>query len=607
MKARAFSYFVSALALASALVSTGARAMNTPQECLALLAERIEKLELNLSTRYELRDRFASSAQSSLKVAAQLAWKGVIEGLTSQIAQTRLKALDLERDQTVSDGQFQVIIRHGHGPNPSLGIYLSGVGAVMSTHMLDLGFEVTEGGKLVFSISGLANGISWPVGYAKMEGILEKLNESFEFRAGPFELNTGIHKLQVSDLDAFSEFVFDPTRAVPILYLPPSFGAAEREALAKSIYDSVSKKISPMLVVMAADAEAYSLIEAVMPQNTISKNDAIRMYFPGVKRKSSTDEERALAPFFSSTKHKFDLNVIQKDVIQKGREAHKHYLTIKKLDISVPSKVVELLEAERDVLESSKRLPEVQARLKEVTGQLEQLKKERDHIARERDAALGARDAALKERDAQIAEAAQVKKSKEVLEQELGIERQARQALDLSLEQMRRDFQKARSVSGPETPAPPVIEAEPTDLREALNWAEKLWPERLSFTEKARRHARDAKIQDARAAMRLIRVVAQNLYEMIFISNDKSGHLAKEFYAQTGIKLALSETKGTNQTPELAKMRQDVFEGQAIDISPHVKLRTHTGQMRLYFHVDHVKKRIIVGHLGDHLETAADR
>ena len=51
------------------------------------------------------------------------------------------------------------------------------------------------------------------------------------------------------------------------------------------------------------------------------------------------------------------------------------------------------------------------------------------------------------------------------------------------------------------------------------------------------------------------------------------------------------------------RLGQDEYEDKAIDITPHVKARVWRERLRVYFETDRARGRIIVGHVGGHLET----
>jgi hypothetical protein len=55
------------------------------------------------------------------------------------------------------------------------------------------------------------------------------------------------------------------------------------------------------------------------------------------------------------------------------------------------------------------------------------------------------------------------------------------------------------------------------------------------------------------------------------------------------------------------KKREDSYEGEQIDITPHIKLRAGNEHFRIYFGVLRSKKLLVVGECTNHLETAGSR
>jgi hypothetical protein len=55
------------------------------------------------------------------------------------------------------------------------------------------------------------------------------------------------------------------------------------------------------------------------------------------------------------------------------------------------------------------------------------------------------------------------------------------------------------------------------------------------------------------------------------------------------------------------KKREDSYEGEPVDITPHIKLRSGSEHFRIYFGVLQSKKLLVVGECIDHMETAGTR
>ena len=74
------------------------------------------------------------------------------------------------------------------------------------------------------------------------------------------------------------------------------------------------------------------------------------------------------------------------------------------------------------------------------------------------------------------------------------------------------------------------------------------------------------------------------------------------------LKILDFKVETTRAEYDVMKLRDDVFEGKAISVEPHLKLKTAKGEpdhQRLHFCYDPEGKKIIIGYLGDHLDSAA--
>ena len=132
---------------------------------------------------------------------------------------------------------------------------------------------------------------------------------------------------------------------------------------------------------------------------------------------------------------------------------------------------------------------------------------------------------------------------------------------------------------------------------------------RLAFTPDAIASANEASYCDRpnelADAWRALFEMATTLHDIFF--QEQANEVEKPFVERTGIEIAMAETKATQKNPKLMRLRRQSFEGREIDIVPHVKLGTDQRPFRIHFAVDREKQRIVVGHCGDHLDTAGTR
>jgi hypothetical protein len=106
-------------------------------------------------------------------------------------------------------------------------------------------------------------------------------------------------------------------------------------------------------------------------------------------------------------------------------------------------------------------------------------------------------------------------------------------------------------------------------------------------------------------AWRALFEMATTLHDIFFV--EEANEVERPFTERTGIEMAMGETGTTQKNPKLMRLRRQSFEGREIDIVPHLKLGTAQRPLRIHFAVDRENGRIIVGHCGDHFDTAGTR
>ena len=143
----------------------------------------------------------------------------------------------------------------------------------------------------------------------------------------------------------------------------------------------------------------------------------------------------------------------------------------------------------------------------------------------------------------------------------------------------------------------------PETLAEALPLLEGLCEGRLVFSERARRSAEKASSYDLGEVWTCLWAMGTTLPKLFFEHTGRVD-VEAEFRLRTGFALALSESSETKKDKALMRLRKDSFEGRETDIAPHVKVGS---TVRIHFCVDRDKQRLIVGHCGDHLDTAGTR
>ena len=144
----------------------------------------------------------------------------------------------------------------------------------------------------------------------------------------------------------------------------------------------------------------------------------------------------------------------------------------------------------------------------------------------------------------------------------------------------------------------------PQDLPATLRLAERLYPDRLTFTDAARKAAAVAACQNVHVAWRMLRSVATVLHDLYGTSKN----IQKDFEDRTGFQLALSESSATRADPALIRQRLVRYGSRLLFAEGHVKYGTKPPQLlRIHYVFPVGSAQVIVSHVGDHLETAGTR
>ena len=148
----------------------------------------------------------------------------------------------------------------------------------------------------------------------------------------------------------------------------------------------------------------------------------------------------------------------------------------------------------------------------------------------------------------------------------------------------------------------------PTSLVEELELAGRLWPDRIVVLPEAVRSAAAYRYCDLDEEWRILRAVATVLWDIYFGGGDSSD-IDEEFKRRTGFTHTFRESGATNASPALVKLRRRSYKGSEIDITPHIKGsgRRDSSKLhpfRLHYHADAEGKKIVIGHCGEHLDTA---
>lgn len=150
----------------------------------------------------------------------------------------------------------------------------------------------------------------------------------------------------------------------------------------------------------------------------------------------------------------------------------------------------------------------------------------------------------------------------------------------------------------------------PRSCEEALSLAEQAFADKLVVVDNAKVSAHSANRNiDSSETFDILRCLAMNLWPKYFEEDEIDGSAEAEFRNETGYELAFHESAQTNKDQRLQRIRTISYDGRTVDIAPHVKGKSgnRNAPLRIHFAVDRPTRKIVIGHCGEHLETAGTR
>ena len=146
----------------------------------------------------------------------------------------------------------------------------------------------------------------------------------------------------------------------------------------------------------------------------------------------------------------------------------------------------------------------------------------------------------------------------------------------------------------------------PDRLSDLLELLPTIYPGRVCVLEEAKKSARafDGRY-DLDDELAILRSIPTVLWELYFGATS-SDNISKDYQVATGFELALTEGSMTNKGSKYVKQRLRMYHGQGIYIFPHIKGRANDTKnaFRVHYYADAKRNVIVIGHCGEHLETA---
>lgn len=174
------------------------------------------------------------------------------------------------------------------------------------------------------------------------------------------------------------------------------------------------------------------------------------------------------------------------------------------------------------------------------------------------------------------------------------------------IDQMLGDYQRAKDILGV-VERMRKVDALPVTNEDVVRFFTQVYPDRLVFTRRGETEASRCRLR-ADHLWEILYLMANDLTDMF---RSVQGNLTEEDVMKVmGCEISFQEGSMTRKDSTMMRLRNDEYEGKAISVEPHLKLKSvkgEPGHQRLHFCYDPELKKIIIGYVGDHLDSAASR
>lgn len=381
-------------------------------------------------------------------------------------------------------------------------------------------------------------------------------------------------RLRVGDYPKLEKVLFDPQRELPVLYISPKRCSMDEDnaQLLVSPQKVAETVVGNALVFFADELDFSKEMRYLGNSNYNCTGGAIRIYFPHIDVKDGADHHR----------HRF---ISAKDIEENGEEY-----------------VLQIL---RRALAQNVHFYESMFRL-ENCKRLQDADLHRAKIEAIRQKSEGAVDEAMREflsesdrrqRAEQLAQDCQKQlddKNRDIYK--LNMQLETLKDITERYSQLQSAVQKTRSMKEfPDTPT------------KIAQYFEAVYPERIAFTARAYRSLKECTTK-CDVLWEAFYYISTDLYDLI---QKNPAEAYREFKNKTGWDCSRGEGAMTRKDSKLMRQYVDEYQGQEIDIEPHIKSGikdSDPSSVRIYFAYDPtVSSKILIGHCGKHLDNYTTR
>ena len=149
------------------------------------------------------------------------------------------------------------------------------------------------------------------------------------------------------------------------------------------------------------------------------------------------------------------------------------------------------------------------------------------------------------------------------------------------------------------------VDSLPENNADVVRYFKTVYPDRLGFTERGEETASNCGYKP-RSLWKILYTVSNQLTDAF--RNTPENLTEERIKQETGFDVSFREGPMTREKREFMRLREDVYNGKDISVEPHIKLksgREEPDDQRLHFCYDTETRKVIIGYLGYHLDSAA--
>ena len=419
-------------------------------------------------------------------------------------------------------------------------------------------------------------GFCQPVPQASIPKVIKALlrDPKMKCSIGPNQLSYDPIKLKPGDFPDFEAMLFHPEREVPVIYLSPQ-SSEEEEEQTRLLIDpqKLADHVTANALVYYSDSLDFTReMNYLGNNNYLCSGGAIRVYFPRIDTGDAGDPRRhrfLAARFIEEHGEEKIIDILRRALAQ---DVHFYESLFRVDDCRVlieddlrKAKIAQIkTQSQGEVRAAEELIEEAAEERKEAERKIRKLRDENDQLKAELHN-FKVRVEMLKERSEKYSE------------------------LEAATQGVR------------------GIAAYPNTPQAIAKYFETVHPDRIVFTERAYRSMDECSTK-SEVLWEAFYHIAVDLYDRL---KRNPATAFSDFKADTGWDCSRGEGAQTHADSKFMRQRIDKYNGQEIDIEPHVKNGIQENDpkfVRIHFAYDpNVTDKIIIGHCGKHLDNYSTR